>query len=98
MYKLHSVGDRTEICVKPALIYLCVDISPYTRTLKFHFERNEQVNLIRLVEHSNLQNLCSHKVSKAFSISKNTADVDDNLLLKLRLTLSVSPINFRVVL
>jgi hypothetical protein len=40
MYKLYSVGDRTEPCGTPACIYLGVDISPSTETLNFRCERN----------------------------------------------------------
>jgi hypothetical protein len=57
--------------------------------------------LIKLAENSNLVNLYSkpdfHEVSKAFSISKNTAAVDI-LLLKLRVTWFVSRRHCSVVL
>jgi hypothetical protein len=59
------------------------------------------MSLIKLVENSNLDNLYSnaecHVVSKAFSISKNTAAVD-MLLLKLRVTWFVGLIHCSVVL
>jgi hypothetical protein len=57
MYKLYSVGDRTESCGTPACIYLGVDISPSTDTLNFRSVRNEPISLITLVENSNLDNL-----------------------------------------
>jgi hypothetical protein len=64
-------------------------------------ERKEVMSLIKLVENSNLDNLhikpeC-HVVSKAFSMSKDTAAVDI-LLLKFRVTWSVSLIHCSVVL
>jgi hypothetical protein len=59
------------------------------------------MSLIKLVENSNSDNIYSkpecHMGSKAFSMSKNTAAVDI-LLLKLRVTWSVSLIYCRVVL
>jgi hypothetical protein len=59
------------------------------------------MSLIKLFGNSNLLNLYSkpgcHVVSKVFSISKNTAAVDI-LLLKLRVTWSVSLIHCSVVL
>jgi hypothetical protein len=45
MYKLYSVGDRTEPCGTRAFISLGVDISPSTETLNFLCERNELVQL-----------------------------------------------------
>jgi hypothetical protein len=80
MYKLNSVGDRTEPCGTPAYISLGVDISPSTETLNFLCERKEPKSLIKLVENTNLDMLYSkpwcHVVSKAFSMSKNTAAVE----------------------
>jgi hypothetical protein len=56
------------------------------------------MSLIKLTEKSNFDTLYSkpvcHVVSKAFSISKNTAAVD--MLLKLRVTWSVSLIHCRM--
>jgi hypothetical protein len=52
MYKFYSVADRTEVCSTLARIYLDVNISPSTKILDSHFERNELMNLIRLVENS----------------------------------------------
>jgi hypothetical protein len=49
MYKLYSVGDRTEPCGTPAFKSLGIDILPSTETLNFLCERNE-LSLIRLVE------------------------------------------------
>jgi hypothetical protein len=60
------------------------------------FERKEIISLIKLVEKCIFDNLYSkpgcYVVSKAFSISKNTAVVDI-LLLKFRVTWSVSVIH-----
>jgi hypothetical protein len=86
---------------EPARISLGVDISPSTETMNLRCERKELMSLIKLVENSNLDNLYSkpecHVVSKDFSMSKNTAAVD-KLLLKLRVTWSVSLIHCSVML
>jgi hypothetical protein len=99
-YILYNVGDRTEPRGTPACISLHVDISPSTKT-KFSSERKDLISCINLVENSNFDNLYSrpecHVVSKAFLMSKNTAAVDI-LLLKLRITWSVSLIHCSVVL
>jgi hypothetical protein len=59
------------------------------------------MSLIKLVENPNLDKLCGklecRVVSKAYSISNNTAAVDI-LLLKLKVTWSFSLIHCRVVL
>jgi hypothetical protein len=72
-----------------------------TKTLNLRCERKELMSLIKLVECSNFDNIYSkpecNVVSKAFSMSKNTAAVDI-LLLKLRVTWSVSLIHCSVVL
>jgi hypothetical protein len=90
-------GDRTT----PACISLGVDILPSTETLNFCCERKEPISLIRLVENFNFDYLYSrpecHVVSKAFSMSKNTAAVDI-LVLKLRAMWSVSLIHCSVML
>jgi hypothetical protein len=90
------VEDKTEPCGTPASIYLGVDNSPSTATLNFLCDRKEVISLINFTENSILANLYSkpvcHVVSKAFSISKNTAAVDI-LLLKLRVTWSASLIH-----
>jgi hypothetical protein len=74
--------------VAPLLLYLFgVYISPSSEFLNLLCEINQQISLMRLVEDSIVDNLCSkprcHKVLKAFSISKNTAAVD-TLMLKLK--------------
>jgi hypothetical protein len=96
MYKLYSVMDKTETCDTPALTSLGVYILPSTETLNFHSERNLLINLIRFLENSIVDNLYNksgfHKVSKAFSMSRNTVAVDI-LLLKLRVIWSVSLIH-----
>jgi hypothetical protein len=101
IYVLYKVGDRTEPRGTPARISLGVDISPSTETLNLHYERKELMNFMKLVENSNLDNLYSkpecHVVSKAFSMFKNTM-VADVLLLKLRVTWSVSLIHCSVML
>jgi hypothetical protein len=105
IYILNRVGDKIEHFGTPACISLGVDISPSTETLNLHCERKEPMSLIKLVENSSLDNLqllvysepeC-HVVSKAFSMSKNTAAVDI-LLSNLRVTWSSSLIHCSVVL
>jgi hypothetical protein len=90
-----------EPCGTPACITLGVDISPATETLNFVCERKEPISLIKLVENSNLDNFYSkpecHVVSKASSMSKNIAAIDI-LLLKFRVTWSVSLMHCSVVL
>jgi hypothetical protein len=80
MYILKRVGERTEPCGTPACITLGIDNSPSTETLNFLYERKELISLIKLVKSSNLDSLYSkpecHVVSKAFSVSKNTAALD----------------------
>jgi hypothetical protein len=77
---LYNVGDRMEPCGTPACISLVVDISPLTKTLNFLREIKELINLIRLNENFNSDNLHSnprrHFVSKRFSTSKNTAVIN----------------------
>jgi hypothetical protein len=79
MHMLERVGERTEPCGTPACITLGVDISPSTETLNFLCDRKELISIIKLIENSNLDSLYSkpvcHVVSKAFSMSKNTAAV-----------------------
>jgi hypothetical protein len=69
-----------ESCGTLACISLGVDISPSTETLNFLCERKELISFTRLIGNFGLGNLYSkprcHVVSKAFSISKNTAAVD----------------------
>jgi hypothetical protein len=81
-------------------LLLALTFHPRPKTLNFLSERKELISLIWLVENSNLHNLYNkpvcHVVSKAFSMSKNTAAVDI-LLLKLRVTWSVSLIHCNVV-
>jgi hypothetical protein len=73
----------------PACSSLGVDISPSTETLNLRRERKELMSWISPAENSNFDNLYSrpecHVVSKAFSMSKNTAAVYISLL-KLRVT------------
>jgi hypothetical protein len=91
----------TKSCDTLACISLGVYISPSTETLNFLWERKELISLTRLIGNFNLDNVYSkprcHVVSKEFSISKNTAAVD-MLLLKLRVTWSVSLIHWSAVL
>jgi hypothetical protein len=95
------VGGRTEPCDTPACMYLDMEISSSTEILNFHCERNELISLINLVKNCNFDNLQSkpgcHVVSKAFSVSKNTASVD-MLLLKFRVTWPAILIHCSVVL
>jgi hypothetical protein len=82
MYKLYSVENRTETCGTPACMYLGVDISPSSDTLKSFCERNELINLIKLVE-----NLCVilHYISEQLS----QLSTDNNIYLGSRLCLSM---------
>jgi hypothetical protein len=101
IYILKRVWEKIDPCGTPACITFGVDISPSTETLNLLCERREPISLIKLVENSNLDNLYSkpecHVVSEAFSMFKNTADVDI-LLLKLKVTWSVSLRHCSVVL
>jgi hypothetical protein len=76
---LYKVRDKTEPWGTPR-ISLGVDISPSTETLNLRCERKELMSLIKVDENSILYNLYSkpecYVVSKAFSMSKNTAAVD----------------------
>lgn len=70
-----------EPCGSSACISYGIDISPSNKTLNFLSERNELINLIRLVSNSNLDNLFSkprfHVVlSKTIPLSKNTVAID----------------------
>jgi len=83
IYKLYSVGARTEPCGTPASISLGVDSSPSTETLNFLWDRYEPISFIKLTESCNFDNLYNkpgcHVVSKAFSMSKNTASLSYSL-------------------
>jgi hypothetical protein len=59
MYILKRVGDRTGPCGIPACIFLGIEISPSIETLNFRCERKNPINLIKLVENSNFDNLYS---------------------------------------
>jgi hypothetical protein len=84
-----------------ARITLGLNISPSTETMNLRCERKELMSLIKLVQNSNLDILYSkphcHVLLMAISMCKNTAAVDI-LLLKLRVTWSVSLIHCSVVL
>jgi hypothetical protein len=54
MYKLYSIGDRTEPWGTLACISIRVGISPSTWTLNFPLERNELISLTVLAEKFNL--------------------------------------------
>jgi hypothetical protein len=86
-------GGQTEPCGTAACISLGANISPSTQTLNFPYKGKQFISLIMLVEKFNFDNLYSrakcHLVSKAFSISKNTAVVD-KLSLKFWIMGSVS--------
>jgi hypothetical protein len=85
IYRLHNIGARTA------------------KTLNIVSVGKEGIGLMRLVENCtcNSDNLYSglecHVVSKALSISKNTADVHI-LLLKFRVTWSVSLMHWSLIL
>jgi hypothetical protein len=86
---LYSTGARTETCGTPAAAFLGEESSPFTETLNFLLVKKEVISLTRLVKNCNSDSIYSrpgcHVVSKAFSMSKNTAAVD-LLLLKVRET------------
>jgi hypothetical protein len=100
MYILKRVGDRTEPYGIPACISLGVDISPSAETLNFRCERKEPISLIKLVENYNFDNLYSRPVCRGvkgfFDVQEHRSQ--DILLLKLRVTWSVSLIPCSVVL
>jgi hypothetical protein len=101
MYKLYSTVARTEPCGTPEPTFLGDESLPSTETFNFLLVKKEAINLMRLIENCNSDSLYSrphcHVMSKAFSISKNTAAVDI-LLLKFRETWSVSLIHWSFVL
>jgi len=86
MCKLYSIGERTEPWGTLSCISLGVDNSTSTETLNFLLERNDLISLIVLAERFHLINFYSKPgcqvVSKAFSISKNTAAVERLLTFK----------------
>jgi hypothetical protein len=94
---------RTKPWGTPIAIAMATGVanSPATMTSNFLSLRKKAISLTRLVENSHSDNLCSrpqcHVVSKAFSISKNTAAVDI-LLLKFGVTWSTSLIYWSVLL
>jgi hypothetical protein len=100
MYRLYNTGASTERWGTPAAIFLDVQISPSIKALNIVSVRKEAISLMRLVENSYSDNLCSrpecHVVSKPFSISKNTGAVD--ILLIFTVTWSASLIHWSVVL
>jgi hypothetical protein len=85
-------GGQDGTLWHPCLYISWRNISPSTETLKFLWERKELTSLCRLIENFRLDNLYSrprcHVVSKAFSLSKNTAAIDV-LMLKFNATWSV---------
>jgi hypothetical protein len=94
--------QRAEICGTSACISLVVDISLSAETLNFRCERKKPKSLSMLVESIKFDNLYikpeGHVLSKAFSMSKNTAAVDIlQVLLKLRVAWSVILIHCSVV-
>jgi hypothetical protein len=85
MYKLYSDGVNTEHCGTPACISLGVDNSPSTESLNVLLVRNEVISFVKFAGNCYFVILYSkpgcHVVSKAFSMSRNTATVH-MLLLK----------------
>jgi type II secretory pathway component PulL len=83
--------QQRELGGTPACISLGADISSSIETLNFQFERKELISLITLAENANFDSLYSKPefqvVSKAVSISKNTAAIDI-LLLKFKVTVN----------
>jgi hypothetical protein len=49
MYKLYSIGARTEPCGTPAATFLCEESSPSIETLYFLLVKKEAISLTRLV-------------------------------------------------
>lgn len=58
MQKLQCVGDGIESCDIRTRIYVAVDISRSTKSLKFRLEGNKVMSYIRLIENIHLENLC----------------------------------------
>jgi hypothetical protein len=79
-YILYRVGARMEPCGTSACTFRDVDSSPSAVTLNFIMDRNELISFMKLAENCNFDNFYSkpgcHVVSKAFSMSENTAAVD----------------------
>jgi hypothetical protein len=75
MYKLYSTGARTKPCGTPAATFL----GELPETLNVLLVKKEAIGLMRLIGNCNSDSLYSrprcHVVSKAFSMSKNTAAV-----------------------
>jgi hypothetical protein len=86
----------------PLLVFLYAWTFRLWQKLNFRSDRKELRSLIKFVENFNLYNLYEYKksgchvLSKAFSISNNTAAVD-MLLLKFKVTSSVSLMHCSVV-
>jgi len=93
--------DRTEPCGTPACISRGANISSSTETLNFLSNRNDLIRMSMLTENCNWYSMYKkpgyHKASEAFSISKNTAAVNTQLL-EIKVTWSVSLIYWSVVL
>jgi uncharacterized Zn-finger protein len=101
IYMLFIILARAKPRGTPTTVSLGVENSPSTKTSHFLSVRKEAITLIRLVENSDYDDLYSspqcHVVSKAFSMSKNTAAIDI-LLLKFRVTWSASLIHWNIIL
>jgi len=83
IYKLYSVGTSTEPCGSPVCISLGVDNSPSTEIVNVLLVRIVLISFVKFVGNCNFDVLYSkpgfHVVSKAFSISGNTAAVIDEV-------------------
>jgi hypothetical protein len=84
VYKLYSIGARTDPCGTPAATFLGEESSPSTETSNFLVIKKEAISLMRFIGNCNSDSLYStpgcHVVSEAFSMSKNRAAVGILLL------------------
>jgi hypothetical protein len=98
VYRLYSTGARTEPWGTPAYIFLAEKFAVY-QDFKFSVSEKRRWGLSKiliLTIYTYSRSEC-YVMSKAFSISKNTAAVDISLL-KFRVTWSASVIHWSVEL
>jgi hypothetical protein len=72
MYKLYSIGARTEPCGTPAATFLVEESSPSTKTLNFLLFKKEAISLTRLVESKEEQRK-KKKKTKVLTLNKYMA-------------------------
>jgi hypothetical protein len=101
LYRLYNTGAGTKPWGTHAANSLEVKNLHCTKTLNFLLVRQEEIGLMTLVKNCNSDSLYNrpecHTVSKAFSMFKNSA-ATDKLLLKLKVTGSISLIDWSVML